>query len=159
LSSSRNRVEARRPRDLSDDRLALEKFLAGKFGYEIDLDGPLEREGAIADFQEPGLTVNRSAAARRAVDVQKLNAAVRDCVRSRPGVLSAFTNTEISDGLPSDAPHALAIERSFRADRSCDVFVVLKPGWMWSSGIEAGTTHGQPNDDDRRVPLAAFGAG
>ena len=159
LSSSRNRIEAKRPRDLSDDRLALEKFLAGKFGYEIDLDGPIEREAAIADFQEPGLTVNRAAAARRGLDVERVKAAVRDWVRTRPGVLSAWTNTEISNGLPPAAPHALAVERSFRADRSCDVFVVLKPGWIWSSGIEAGTTHGQPNDDDTRVPLAVFGAG
>jgi len=85
--------------------------------------------------------------------------AIRDWIVKRPGVLEAFTSTEILDGLAPTAPYALAIERSFRADRSGDVFVVLKPGWMWSYGKEAGTTHGQPNDDDARVPLAAFGPG
>src|SRR5262249_50701076 len=62
-------------------------------------------------------------------------------------------------GLSPTASYVLAIERSFRADRSGDVFVVLKPGWMWSYGSERGTTHGQPNDDDTRVPLAPWGSG
>jgi hypothetical protein len=30
---------------------------------------------------------------------------------------------------------------------------------MWSDGREAGTTHGQPHDDDARVPLLAWGPG
>jgi len=30
---------------------------------------------------------------------------------------------------------------------------------MWSYGRETGTTHGQPTDDDARVPLAAWGPG
>ena len=37
--------------------------------------------------------------------------------------------------------------------------MLLKPGWMWSYGKESGTTHGQPGDDDARVPLAAWGPG
>ena len=41
----------------------------------------------------------------------------------RPGALEGFTNTEIANGLPPPAPHAQAIERSFRPDRSEDVFV------------------------------------
>lgn len=75
----------------------------------------------------------------------------------RRGVAGAWTNTEIGDGLPASAPNGLAIERSFRADRSGDVYVVLAPGWMWSFGRDTGTTHGQPVDDDMRVPLAAWG--
>jgi hypothetical protein len=30
---------------------------------------------------------------------------------------------------------------------------------MWSYGRDAGTTHGQPHDDDARVPLLAWGPG
>lgn len=146
-------------RDVGGDRFALETFLAKKFSYGLDPNAPNVQEGAVLFFEEPSFYLNRPALARRGLDVEQVKAAVRDWVRTRPGVLQAFTNTEIQDGLPATAENALAIERAFRADRSGDVFVVLKPGWMWSYGREAGTTHGQPNDDDTRVPLVAWGAG
>jgi hypothetical protein len=61
------------------------------------------------------------------------------------------------DGLPATEPLALPIARAFRADRSADVLVYLAPGWIFRA--EPGTTHGQPSDDDARVPLLAFGPG
>lgn len=159
FSNSRDRQEDPTLKQLGGDRFALEWFLAKKFGYELDTDARNASEGAIAYFQEPCFYLNRPVLARRGLSVEKVKEAVRDWIAARPGVLEAFTNTEILNGLPATAPFALAIERSFRADRSGDVFVVLKPGWMWSYGREAGTTHGQPHDDDARVPLLAWGPG
>ncbi len=159
LDLSNGRGETAAVRQSSRDRYALEQFLAGKFGYALEPDRPNVQEGAVLFFEEPTMYVNRPVLARRGLDVERVKAAVRDWVKTRPGVLQAFTNTEILDGLPATAPNALAIERSFRADRSGDVFIVLKPGWMWSYGREVGTTHGQPNDDDTRVPLLAWGPG
>ena len=159
LSNSRTAEEHPIVRELGGDRFALEWFLARKFGYEIDPDQPAPLEAAVAFFEEPCLYLNRAVLARRGLDVEAVKLAVRDWLRSRPGVETAWTNTEVGNGLPASAPHGLAIERSFRADRSGDVFATLKPGWMWSYGRETGTTHGQPNDDDARVPLAAWGPG
>jgi len=157
FSNSRDRDP--KLKQLGGDRFALEWFLAKKFGYELDTDARNAWEGAIAYFQEPCFYLNRPVLARRGLALEKVKEAVRDWIAGRPGVLEAFTNTQILDGLPTTAPFALAIERSFRADRSGDVFVVLKPGWIWSYGREAGTTHGQPHDDDARVPLLAWGPG
>ncbi len=144
---------------VSPDRVALEEHLARQFGYPLDTAALNAREGAILLFEEPSLYLNRAVLARRGCDAERVKEAVRDWVKSRPGVLLAYTNTQILDGLPATAPFSLAIERSFRADRSGDIFAVLKPGWMWSFGKEAGTTHGQPYDDDARVPLLVWGAG
>ncbi len=159
FSNARGNIPNPTLKELSGDRFVLELSLARTFGYELDSEAHNASEGAIAYFQEPSFSLNRPVLARRGLPVEKVKEAVRDWVRARPGVLEAFTNTEICNGLAATTPYALAIERSFRADRSGDVFVVLKPGWMWSYGKEAGTTHGQPNDDDARVPLAAFGPG
>jgi predicted AlkP superfamily pyrophosphatase or phosphodiesterase len=158
-SNSRTGEEHPLVRNLGGDRYTLENFLAKKFGYEIDSDKPAIQEAAVAFFEEPSLYLNRDAIVRRGLDVEAVKAAARDWARTRPGVAGAWTNTEIADGLPASAPSGLAIERSFRADRSGDVFVTLKPGWMWSYGRETGTTHGQPVDDDARVPLLAWGPG
>ncbi|MDQ2980081.1 MAG: alkaline phosphatase family protein [Acidobacteriota bacterium] len=159
LSNGRGGGEFPAVRQLSADRIALEEHLAKKFGYALDPEQPALREAAVVFFEEPSLSLNRTLLGRRGLDVETVKNAVREWVRVRPGVEAAYTNTEIGDGLPATAPHALAIARSFQADRSGDVTVILKPGWMWSYGNAKGTTHGQPNDDDTRVPLLAWGAG
>lgn len=143
----------------SKDRVELERHLARRFSYALEPGLPNPQEGAVLFFEEPSLYLNRAVLARRGLSLESVKEEARDFVRKIPGVVLAYTNTEIGDGLPATAPHSLAIERSFRADRSGDVFIVLKPGWIWSYGKEAGTTHGQPSDDDARVPVLAWGAG
>jgi hypothetical protein len=145
-------------RDAAPDRLALEKHLAATFGYSLDPALPNALEGAVLRFEEPiGFYLNRPVIARRVLSPEKVKEAIRDWARSRPGVRAAYTNTEIADGLPASEPLALAIARGFRADRSPDVAVYLKSGWIFRK--DSGSTHGQPTDDDSRVPLLAWGAG
>jgi len=140
------------------DRVLLEKHLAATFGYTLDPSLPNALEGAVRRFEDPiGFYLNRPVLARRRLAPEKVKEAIRDWLRKRPGVRAAHTNTEIGDGLPASEPLALAIERSFRADRSPDVAVYLKPGWIFRKS--AGSTHGQPTDEDSRVPLLAFGPG
>jgi predicted AlkP superfamily pyrophosphatase or phosphodiesterase len=153
------RGAAPKVREIPGDRYTLEYFLSQKFRYALPLDALASEEALVEFFEEPSFYVSRSAAARRGLDVEAVKVAIRDWVTRRPGVLAAYTNTQIANGLPKTAPHALAVSRSFRSDRSGDVFVVLKPGWMWSYGREVGTTHGQPVDEDQRVPILAFGPG
>jgi arylsulfatase A-like enzyme len=144
--------------DASAERVALEKHLAVKFGYSLDPTLPNALEGAVLRFEEPiGMYLNRAVLARRRLPPEKVKEAVRDWLRERPGVRAAWTNTEIGNGLPATEPLALPIERAFRADRSPDVAVYLRPGWIFRK--EPGSTHGQPNDDDSRVPLLAWGPG
>ena len=145
-------------RDGSPDRLELEMHLARVFGYTLDPALPNSLEGAVSRFEDPiGFYLNRPVIARRRLSPEKVKEAIRDWVRGRPGVRVAYTNTEVANGLPAIEPLALAIQRSFRADRSADVIVYLAPGWIFRK--EPGSTHGQPTDDDSRVPLLAWGPG
>jgi arylsulfatase A-like enzyme len=142
----------------SADRLALEKHLAAKFGYSLDPGLPNALEGTIFRFEEPiGLYLNRAVMARRRLAPERVKEAVRDWLRVRPGVRAAWTNTEVGNGLPPTEPLALPVERAFRADRSPDVLLYLRPGWIFRK--TSGSTHGQPTDDDARVPLLASGPG
>ncbi len=144
--------------DSSPDRVALEKYLAATFGYSLDPSRPHALEGGVLRFEDPiGFYLNRSVLARRRLAPERVKEAVRDWLRTRPGVRASYTNTEIGRGLPASEPSGLAIERSFRADRSPDVAVYLKPGWIFRK--TAGSTHGQPTDEDSRVPVLAFGPG
>ncbi|MEO8349500.1 MAG: alkaline phosphatase family protein [Acidobacteriota bacterium] len=138
------------------DRFALEKHLAATFGFPLDPSLPNALEGAVLRFEDPiGFYLNRPVLARRRLAPERVKEAVRDWLRARPGVRASYTNTEIGNGLPATELLALAIERSFRADRSPDVAVYLRPGWIFRK--EGGSTHGQPTDEDSRVPVLAFG--
>jgi hypothetical protein len=143
--------------DGSADRVALEKHLAAKFGYALDPDAPNSLEGAVLRFEEPiGFYLNRAVLARRRLPPEDVKVGVRDWLRGQPGIRAAWTNTEIADGLPATEPLALPVERAFRADRSPDVVAYLRPGWSFRK--EPGAAHGQPVDEDTRVPLLAWGA-
>jgi hypothetical protein len=145
-------------RDAAPDRVTLERHLAATFGYRLDPALPNALEAAVLRFEDPiGFYLNRPVIARRRLPAEKVKEAIRDWARARPGVRAAYTNTEIADGLPATEPLALAIARGFRADRSPDVAVFLEPGWIFRK--ESGSTHGQPSDDDSRVPLLAWGPG
>jgi len=60
-----------------------------------------------------------------------------------------------------------ALDRDVALDtfpgRSADLFIALKPNWIFSGrsadGWAGGTTHGTAHDYDQRVPVILFGAG
>jgi hypothetical protein len=80
---------------------------------------------------------------------ERVKRAVRDAVRELDGVAGAWTNTE---------PLPPLVRNSFHAERSGDVLVTLRPGWIWMWGSNS-TTHGQPVEADLHVPLMFWGAG
>jgi arylsulfatase A-like enzyme len=141
------------------DRLAVERALASTLGYTLDEARGNTEEAAIVWFEDGFVYLNGPVLARRGLDLERVKIALSDALRARTGVAAAYTNTQIGNGLPADAPGGLAVTRSFRADRAGDVYAILKPGWIWFYEKDAGTTHGQPNEDDTHVPVAAWGAG
>ena len=124
----------------------------------------------VARFEEPGLWLDWSALSAVAggpVDAARVRTAVRDALA--PGKVDGVSGAWSSDdllapcarGAGPDAGERLriceAVRASFRSDRSPDVTVTLRPGWIWRS--DAATTHGQPVPDDMEVPLVFWGAG
>lgn len=159
------RCDMRNPRgkrtvaEAGADRLAVERQLAQALGYTLDETKLNAEEAAIAWFEDGFIYLNRPVLVRRGLDLERVKNAARDAVKARQGSAAAYTNTEIGNGLPGDAPGGLAVTRSFRADRAGEVYAILKPGWIWFYEKNAGTTHGQPNEDDTHVPVAVWGAG
>jgi predicted AlkP superfamily pyrophosphatase or phosphodiesterase len=123
----------------------------GREAGRVDLsDGAPERQrldkiAHIRHFEEPWIYLDHAA--------ESTKIAVRDAVRKLPGVSGAWTDTELRK---PNAPRAVRL--SYYPKRSGDVFVTLKPGWIWNYD-SAGTTHGQPVEDDQHVPLLFWGDG
>ena len=115
--------------------------------------GPMD---LIAKVEEPSVYLNWKTVATVRLDGERVKRAVRDAALNVQGVSAAFTNSELMMTNPNPSPVEAAVRRSFRADRSGDVIVTLKPGYVWISAA-TGTSHGQPVDDDQHVPVMLWG--
>jgi predicted AlkP superfamily pyrophosphatase or phosphodiesterase len=134
----------------SPGRIEVERVAAQKLG----LSAPMN---AIFWFEEPAFYLDFTKLPA-GVDAEAAKRAYRDAALTIEGVSAAFTNSELM--LPEDAAESRekkAMRLSFRADRSGDVVITLKPGTIWKSSVAA--THGQPVPDDQRVPVILWGKG
>jgi predicted AlkP superfamily pyrophosphatase or phosphodiesterase len=96
------------------------------------------------------------AAAQRMAASQALAARVKAALAHVPGVLTAYTRTEIEDPRLRADPVIAQIALGHDPERSGDISVVLRPYWMTAG---TGTTHGTGYAFDRRVPLVFMGDG
>jgi predicted AlkP superfamily pyrophosphatase or phosphodiesterase len=81
---------------------------------------------------------------------------VLQLLSAEPGIARVFTSAELRSGAMSKDELLRAAALSYVPDRSGDLVLALKPGYMFAA---AGTTHGSPTADDQRVPLLFMGAG
>jgi predicted AlkP superfamily pyrophosphatase or phosphodiesterase len=115
----------------------------------------------VAQFVPPDVYFAAGVAARVDSD-PNLWRAVQQAALAEPGVANV-----IRRGRPGPAPVAAKLARAVALDmypeRSGDVWIGLKPGWVPSArtagGWSGGTTHGSGNEYDQRVPIILFGAG
>jgi hypothetical protein len=128
-----------------------EEFLTRTFGGE--------QGGKWVEWaEEPWVYFNRATLKRRGIEPAKAEAALAGWLEKQPGVLKAYTRTELLAGVPADDAMARRARRSFRADRSGNVLVVVQPYHLITSRL-SGTTHGTPHPYDTHVPLLVSGPG
>jgi arylsulfatase A-like enzyme len=144
--------------DLPPLRLAIERELARKLGVRFDAGAPLAH-ALVYFFEEPSLYVNWRRVAELQLEPERVKRALRDVLRGMQshGFADAWTNTELLGPDPGASATKRLMRSSFRADRSGDVLMALRPGWIWMWGSNS-TTHGQPVENDLHVPLLFWGA-
>ena len=80
-------------------------------------------------------------------------------LRKMEGVQAIYSSKEIIAGrAPQEVQRSFYPSKPGEPFRSGDLWVVLKPNYIFADG-PYGTTHGQPTADDQRVPLGFYGAG
>ncbi len=125
----------------------LTKFLTGKYGK-----GNWIR--ALANQQ---IYLNRELIAEKDLSLKKMQDAIADFLLQFEGVLSTNTAHNFMYERYGSGLQAM-YQRGFQYQRSGDVFVQLKPGWLISS-YETGTSHGSPYNYDTHVPMLLYGWG
>jgi arylsulfatase A-like enzyme len=152
-------ANARTIADLPPLRIEIERALAKKLGVKFDVNASLD-EALVYFFEEPGLWIHWKRVNALGLDHERVKIALRDVLRAMKdhGIAEAWTNTEMLQTNPRASRAEQLMRNSYRSDRAGDVLMALRPGWIWMWGTNS-TTHGQPVDDDLRVPLLLWGAG
>jgi hypothetical protein len=102
--------------------------------------------------------LNRRLLAERGLKSTAVEATLADWLKKQPGVLTAYTRSQLLAGVPLGDRIGQSIVKSFHTLRGGDVAVVLKPYYIPSAGLVTGTTHGSPHPYDTHVPLLLYGS-
>jgi predicted AlkP superfamily pyrophosphatase or phosphodiesterase len=151
--------KAKRISDLPPTRIEIERNLARRLRIQFDENAPLSH-ALVYFFEEPSLWLNLQRVADLKLDAERVKRELRDVMKEmkQHGVADAWTSTELLGSDANASTLKLLMRRSYRSDRSGDVLVALRPGWIWTWGSNS-TTHGQPVENDMHVPLMFWGAG
>lgn len=125
----------------------LTEYLADKYGEEKWIR-------AMANQQ---IYLDRELVREKGISLKEMQEDVAEFLLQFDGVLSTntannFRNRQFSEGLQA------MYQRGFQYQRSGDIFIQLKPGWLISSS-RTGTTHGSPYNYDTHVPMLLYGWG
>jgi predicted AlkP superfamily pyrophosphatase or phosphodiesterase len=100
--------------------------------------------------------LNYELMAERKLDPEEVRKVAAEAMRAVPHVQRVFTRDQLLEGnMPVD-DFAQRVGRSFHAQRSGDLEVLLDSFWMRSA---SGTTHGTPYPYDTHIPLIFMGPG
>jgi hypothetical protein len=128
-----------------------ERFLDQKFG----------RIGRPARWlvarEETWLYLNQGLLRERGLQSAEVEESLAGWLRQQPGILAAYTRTQLAGGLPRGDSLGESVRRSFHPERSGDVVFVLKPYHLLTETLATGTLHGTPHSYDTHVPLLVFG--
>jgi hypothetical protein len=107
---------------------------------------------------EPDIYLGHNALQKHHIQALQAEEVAVAAAASVPGVMAAFTRTQLLTGSLPSSPLARAASNSFNPKREGDVFVVLDPYAVLVSGSRE-TTHGRPWNYDSQVPLVLWGSG
>lgn len=126
-------------------------FLSEKFGM------PGENRW-IEAAEIPWLYLNRVLLAQHHLKQPEVEAALAEWLGKHPGILRAYTRSQLLGGVAADDAIGQSVRRSFFSERSGDVRIVEKPRHLLTMRL-TGTNHGTAHAYDTHVPLLVYGAG
>lgn len=144
-----------------------------EYGRELRLPGGRFAGASVNDAVQQALTarfgraewlaaggsslyLNHAVIANKKLDPVEVRRVAAAAAATVPHVARVFTREDLLDtAVPAD-PISRRVARSYHAQRSGDLEIVLDPYWIRGS---SGTTHGSPYTYDAHIPLILMGPG
>lgn len=143
--------------EFEPQRRDLELAIAKRLKIRLTPQSPAA-DKLIAFYEEPALYLNWDRVRALKLDPEQVKRVLRDELLKFEGVAAAFTNSELLSANAKPSALERTVRLTFRPDRSGDVVMALKEGYIFSYA-PTGTNHGQPVERDQHVPLIFWGAG
>ena len=116
-----------------------------------------QAESLVGSVSAHNVYLDREAVEASGLDIVEVQERCASFLKKLDGVSIVMTANELEKGLKRSGFYAY-LQNGFNADRSSDVSVLLKPGWI-SWYRKTGTNHGSPYSYDNHVPLIFSGKG
>jgi hypothetical protein len=110
------------------------------------------------DVFYPWINLNRQTLKRRGLKAEEVEEKLAAWFKTQPAILTAYTHSQLQNGLPHDDAIGQQVLRSYHPDRSGDMAIVVKPYCLVFYYL-TGAGHGTPHPYDTYVPLLVYGAG
>jgi predicted AlkP superfamily pyrophosphatase or phosphodiesterase len=123
-----------------------------RFGTEASL---------ILEYFPPYIYLDEELIASNELDIENVQEAVAEAVTTVPGVLHAFTASDLEEGDVGDHLAARAVTNNHHPQRSGDIYLVFLPHYFIGDfdGLTVASHHGSPWSYDTHVPIMFAGMG
>jgi hypothetical protein len=148
------RAQGKEAQRVSDEQWETQ---AGEFLQET-FDPKGDKANWIEARTSVWLYLNHNLLRKRKLNAGSVEEALAGWLKKQPGVLTAYTRTQLMGNLPADDALGQRVRRSFHPGRCGDVAVVPKPYYLLTSEL-SWTLHGSPHAYDTHVPLLVYGPG
>jgi hypothetical protein len=155
--------------------LGAEKFLRATYAKDAS-EPKVDEDPATGEAKDdptrwieavaaPYLYLNHKLIKSRNLDPVKVADALAGHLRKQDGIQAVYTHAQLKAGdVKADDAIGQKVLQSFYADRSGDLFLVLKPyhligGVSIGGKVVTGTTHGSPHEYDTHAVFLAYGPG
>jgi hypothetical protein len=106
----------------------------------------------------PWIYLNNSAVEARGLKREQVADYVRDWMKGRAFIETAFTRQQIETDTFEPGSFGAKVKLAYYPDRCGDVIAIPKPGVLITT-YKSGTNHGTPQPYDSHVPILAIGGG
>ena len=130
---------------------AADEFLEAEFG-----GGGNDKPRWIKSIANGWVYLDEAKLSERGIELAQAEYSLRQWLLRQPGIFSVFTDIQLKSGVAKEDVLGQRVLRSYHAERSGNVLIILKPFWL-PGDAETGTTHGSPFGYDSHVPLLVLG--
>ena len=120
------------------------------------MDARLGQDDWISSFVPPNVYLNLSAIDRQKYRQPEVEALAAKLAHSVAGIGDVYTAAQFYTNQLPNGPLSDSVRRSYFWGRSGELYVVPKPGYIFS-GEACGTSHGCPYSYDAQVPMIMMG--